>query len=52
MKNSRGMSTSSPANNFCSSKQKHSTLAKYGAIYDKQQQHDRHFPLPFSDPSS
>src|ERR1700730_8602584 len=34
MKNSRGMSTSSPANSFCSSKQKHSTLAKYGAIYD------------------
>ena len=27
------MSTSSPASSFCSSKQKHSTLAKYGAIY-------------------
>src|SRR5260370_22555706 len=37
MKNSRGMSTSSPANSFCSSKQKHSTLAKYGAIYNKGQ---------------
>jgi hypothetical protein len=34
MKNSRGMSTSSPASSFCSSKQKHSTLAKYGAIYN------------------
>lgn len=33
MKNSRGMSTSSPASSFCSSKQKHSTFAKYGAIY-------------------
>jgi hypothetical protein len=33
MKNSNGMSTSSPASSFCSSKQKHSTLAKYGAIY-------------------
>lgn len=32
MKNSNGMSTSSPANSFCSSKQKHSTLEKYGAI--------------------
>ncbi len=35
MKNKRGMSTSSPASSFCSSKQKHSTLAKYGAIYNK-----------------
>lgn len=26
------MSTSSPANNRCSSKQKHSTFEKYGAI--------------------
>ena len=33
MKNRSGMSTSSPASSFCSSKQKHSTLAKYGAIY-------------------
>jgi hypothetical protein len=31
MKKSRGISTSSPASNFCSSKQKHSTFEKYGA---------------------
>lgn len=33
IKNSSGMSTSSPASNLCSSKQKHSTFAKYDAIY-------------------
>lgn len=33
IKNNKGMSTSSPANSFCSSKQKHSTFEKYGAIY-------------------
>lgn len=33
MKKKTGRSTSSPALIFCSSKQKHSTLAKYGAIY-------------------
>ena len=33
MKNKMGMSTSSPASNLCSSKQKHSTFEKYGAIW-------------------
>lgn len=33
IKKSNGMSTSSPAKSFCSSKQKHSTFEKYGAIY-------------------
>jgi hypothetical protein len=33
MKKKTGKSTSSPARILCSSKQKHSTLAKYGAIY-------------------
>jgi hypothetical protein len=33
IKKRSGISTSSPASNFCSSKQKHSTFEKYGAIY-------------------
>lgn len=35
MKKKRGISTSSPARSFCSSKQKHSIFAKYGAAYAK-----------------
>jgi hypothetical protein len=47
MKNSRGMSTSSPASSFCSSKQKHSTLAKYGAIYNNDENTSVHSSLFF-----
>lgn len=33
MKNNNGISTSSPARSFCSSKQKHSTFEKYAAAW-------------------